>query len=181
MKFHPKPIIRYCYRYVFVALYILFPIYIMFGMTFNIAMTKMEDRLTCFLVGAVLLIFGSTLTHIAFWEKFFATLEITEDKIIWKCPFRKTQSMSLDDCVVIGACREHVKNGIRSECIYISDIAMPTIDTDLRGGLKRSRHLIKYVYSDKLCDYLIRKVPDKRTRTLGAYRWRRKNRETGMF
>ena len=177
MKFHPVPIIRYCYRYFFIALFILFPLYIMFGMTFNSALTKEEDQLLCFLFGAVLLVFGSLLMHFGFWEKFFATLEIAEGRVTWRCPFRKKQSMLLADCVVIGACREHMKKGIPSECIYISDTAMPMIDTDLPGALKRSRHLIKYAYSDKLCDYLIQKVPDKRTRILGAYRWRRKNKE----
>lgn len=174
MKFYPTPIIRHCYRYFLVALFIMFPIYIMFGMTFNRAMVGEEDRLGFFLLGLVLLIVGSVLIHIGFWEKFFSTLEITEDRVIWRCPFRKKQSMLLDDCVVIGACREHVNNGIPSECIYISDTKMPMIATDLRGSLKRSPHLIKYAYSDKLCDYLICKIPDKRTRTLGAYRCRRK-------
>ena len=173
MKFHPTPIIRYCYRYFFVALYILFPIYIMFGLTFNSAMTKEEDRLGWFLLGLVLLLFGLLLFHVAFWEKFFATLEITNDRVIWRCPFRKTQKILLDDCVVIGACREHVKSGISSECIYISDVAMAVVDADLHGTLKRSNHLIKYAYSDRLCDYLLQKVPDKRTRALGSYRWRR--------
>ena len=146
----------------------------MFGLTFNSTMTKEEDQLTCFLLGLILLVFGSILIHFVFWEKFFATLEIRENIIIWKCPFRKTRSIPLDDCRVIGACREHVRNGIPSECIYISDIVLPTMATDLPGALKRSRHIIKYAYSDRLCDYLIQKVPDKRTRTLSAYRWRRK-------
>ena len=146
----------------------------MFGMTFNSAMTKQEDQLTCFLFGTVLLIFGSILIHFAFWEKFFAILEIAENCVTWRCPFRKKQSMSLTDCVVIGACREHTKKGIPSECIYFTDNAMPMIDTELPSSLKRSRHLIKYAYSDKLCDYLIQNVPDKRTRILGTYRWRRK-------
>ena len=174
MRFHPAPIIRYCYRWFFIALFILFPLYIMFGMAFNRALTKEEDQLLWFLTGAVFLVYGSLLMHFGFWEKFFATLEITEERIIWRCLFRKTQSMFLVDCVVIGACREHTKKGIPSECIYISDTPMPMMDTDLPGALKRSHHLIKYAYSDQLCDYLIRKVPDKRTRTLGAYRWRRK-------
>lgn len=173
MKFHPTPAIRYCYRYLFVALYILFPIYIMFGLAFNSAMTKEEDRFGWFLLGGILLIMGSILMHFAFWEKFFATLEITDDWVIWRCPLRKTQRMLLDNCVV-GACREHVKKGIPSECIYFCDAAMPMMDTDLHGALKRSRHLIKYSYSNKLCDYLCQKMPDKRTRTLGAYRWRRR-------
>ena len=174
MKIRPVPIIRYCYRWFFIALFILFPIYIMFGLTFNSALTKEEDQRLCFLFGAVLLIFGTLLIHFEFWEKFFATLEITKDRIIWRCLFRKTKSMLLADCVAIGACREHTKKGIPSECIYISDAPIPAVDTDLPGTLKPSLHLIKYAYSDQLCDYLIQKVPDKRTRNLGAYRWRRK-------
>lgn len=177
MKFHPAPIIRYCYRYFFVALYILFPIYIMFGLAFNKAMTNEEDRLGWFWFGLALFIFGSSIIHFAFWEKFFATLEITDDQVIWRCPLRKTQSMFLADCVVIGACREHVNNGIPSECIYISNTTTQMIDTDLRGSLKRSHHLIKYAYSDKLCDYLLQKVPDRRTQSLSAYRWRRTSKK----
>lgn len=176
MKFHPMPIVRYCYRYFFVALFILFPIYIMFGISFNSSMVRADQRLAFFLMGLALLILGSLLTHFAFWEKFFATLEITKDHVIWRCPLRKTQSMSLDDCVEIGACREHVNNGIPSECIYISDRKNPVMDTHLHGSIKRSPHLIKYAYSDRLCDYLIQRVPDKRTGSLSAYRWRRKNR-----
>ena len=175
MKFHPMPIMRYCYRYLFIALFILFPIYIMFGMTFNPTMVSEEKRLGFFLLGLVLLIFGWVIIHVGFWEKFFATLEVTDDRVIWRCPFRKTQSMLLNDCLLIGACREHVNNGIPSECIYISDTKMPMLDAELRGSLKRSPHLIKYAYSDKLCDYLIRKIPDKRSSALSAYRWRRKN------
>ena len=70
MKFHPTPIIRYCYRYFLVALFILFPIYIMFGMTFNHAMVGEEDRVGFFLLGLVLLIVGSVLIHVGFWENF---------------------------------------------------------------------------------------------------------------
>lgn len=176
MKFWPKPIIRYCYRYFFVVLFILFPVYIMFGMTFNGSMVREEDRLAFFLMGLALFVLGALLMHFVFWESFFATLEITQDRVIWRCPLRKPQSMSLDDCVVIGACREHVNNGIPSECIYISDKEIAVMDSNLRGSMKRSPHLIKYAYSDRLCDYLIRKVPDKRTSSLSAYRWRRKNR-----
>ena len=172
MKFQPAPMVRYCYRYFFIALYILFPIYIMLGMPFS--RTASGDRFGWFLFGAALLILGSVLIHYAFWEKFFATLEITDDWIIWRCPFRKTQRISLDACVTIGACREHTKRGIPSECIYISDVQMSMMDTDLPGAIKRSKHLIKYAYSDRLCDYLIQKISDKRTRTLSAYRWRRK-------
>ena len=174
MRFYPAPIIRHFYRYFFVSLYILFPIFVMFGVTFNSAMIKEEDRLGWFLLGFAFLIFGSLLIHFAFWEKFFATLEITDDRVIWKCPFRKTQNMRLDDCAVIGACREHTRNGIPSESIYISDVVISMSETDLRGTLKRSKHLIKYAYSDTLCDYLLQKVPDKPTRILGSYRWRRK-------
>ena len=118
MKFHPTPIIRYCYRYFLVALFILFPIYIMFGMTFNHAMVGEEDRVGFFLLGLVLLIVGSVLIHVGFWEKFFSTLEITEDRVIWRCPFRKKQSMLLDDCVVIGACREHVNTVSLYDPVY---------------------------------------------------------------
>ncbi len=174
MKFHPEPLIRYCYRYFFMALYILFPGYIMFGMAFNSAMVKEEERGGCFLLGLVLFIAGSLLTHYAFWEKFFATLEITESQAIWRCPFRRTQRIALKDIVAIGACREHVGKGIPSECIYISNAKMPMIDTNLRGKLRRTPHLMKYAYSDRLCDYLVQKVPDKRTASLSAYRWRRK-------
>ena len=86
--------------------------------------------------------------------------------------------MNLNECVIIGACREYVNNGMPRECIYFSDIAMAAADLDLRGSLKRSRHLIKYAYSDQLCDYLSRRIPDKRTKALSAYRWRRKNQNT---
>ena len=176
MKFHPIPIIRYCYRYLMVGLFILYPIYVLVSSAFNteIAMIKEEDQLWWILIGAALLVGGALIIHLAFWEKFFATLEITDHQIVWKCPFRKTHRMSLNDCVAIGACKENTKGGVPSECIYIIDIKMPMIDTNLPGTLKRSHHLIKYAYSDQLCDYLLRKVPDKRTRILSAYRWRRK-------
>lgn len=174
MKFYPRPILRFYYRYIFILIFIIFPIYVSCGMAFDEQMVKTDERLHFVLLGLILLFSGVLIINFAFLESFFATLEITDNRVIWRCPFRKTQRMLLNDCVVIGACREHTKKGIPSECIYFSTAEMPMIDTDLHGALKRSDCLIKYAYSDKLCDYLIQKIPNKRTRALGAYRCRRK-------
>ena len=109
MKFHPIPIIRHYYRYLIVGLFILFPAYNFLVAVFfpAIAPIKEDDRLDWILITAALLVGAALMVHIAFWEKFFATLEITDREIIWRCPFRKTHRMYLDDCVAIGACKEN--------------------------------------------------------------------------
>lgn len=117
---------------------------------------------------------GCILVHIGFWEKCFSRLELSPEEIRWKCPLRRSRIMSVDNCVEIGAYLENEGKGIPKEQIYFSDHPNPKQHLDRNHSLKASNHLIKFWYSEALCQYLLRTYSGKQTSCLLAYRQRRK-------
>ena len=121
----------------------------------------------------ILAICGTVATHFV-WDKFFAVLILSKESICWKCPFRKSKKLSLANCIEIGAYIENAQKGIPSEQIYFSDYASPIRKVDKNGVIKSSQHLIKFPYSDELCDYLIKKYPNTLTESLSTFRHQQK-------
>lgn len=132
------------------------------------------EEFTFYLLGSGLSLSGCVLVHIGFWEKCFSRLEVSDWEICWKCPFRRTRRMALDACVEIGAYLENEGKGIPSEQIYFSDHPNPKQHLDRNGSMKASSHLIKFWYSEALCQYLLKTCPGRQTGCLLAYRQRRK-------
>lgn len=84
--------------------------------------------------------------------------------------FPKVKKLSLANCIEIGAYIENEQKGIPSEQIYFSDYASPIRKMDKNGVIKSSQHLIKFPYSDELCDYIIKKYPNSLTGSLSTFR-----------
>lgn len=171
MKFKPPKIIRFCYRYVLIVILIVLPL--VMAIDTIISSQDLYGEPFCFCIICIMLsIIGGILIHIGFWEKFFAVLILTEQEIRWKCIFRRARVMNLSDCVEIGAYLENASKGITSTQIYFSDHTYPQKHMGKNGAMKASQHLIKYWYSEELCNYLIKNYPSKKTGCLSAYRRR---------
>ena len=119
---------------------------------------------------------GGVLIHIGFWEKCFSHLELTEKEIRWVCPLRRSRIMQAESCVEIGAYLENEGHGIPTEQIYFSDHANPKRYMDKNGSMRPSSNLVKFWYSELLCQYLLRTYSGKQTSCLLTYRQRRKRK-----
>ena len=166
MKFYTKPLIRFCYRYVALFLFIVFPLCLSGYTEFMYGDGVWIYKVFCLFLAVC----GSILVNYAFWEKFFAVLIITNDRICWKCPFRHARMILVSDCAEIGVYIENANNGIPSKHIYFSDHKNPWEGIGKNGVVKASHHLIKFWYSDELCSYIIKSLPDEKTTLLRAYR-----------
>ena len=162
MKFYTKPIVRYCYRYIFLLLFIVLPVYLSSCTEF---LTD-EDTWIYTTFCLVLAVCGILLVHFVFWEKFFAILIISEDQICWKCPFRKQRIIPIVQCVEIGVYIENEGHGIPSKQIYFSDYPNPCSDASRYCEAKKSGHLVSFWYSEDLCNYLFSIFPPDKTSQL---------------
>lgn len=173
MKFYPPKIIRFCYRYILLFILCILPLLLACEIS-KISPTIEGSTLVLLIVCLALTLIGGLLIHFAFWEKFFAVLILTETEIRWICPFRKTRIILVTDCTEIGAYLENSNSGIPSEQIYFSDYRYPKQNMGKKGIMKPSQHLIKFWYTDQLCNYIIRNYCSKLTGSLSAYRRQRK-------
>ncbi len=132
------------------------------------------EELYFILMGFGMSLLGGIMIQLWFWEKCFSHLELSEQEIRWKCPFRRDRVIPVSQCVEIGAYVENEGNGVPSEQIYFSDHPNPKQNMGKNGVIKASKHLIKFYYDEELCKYLIRTYSGKQTSCLSAYRQRRK-------
>ena len=170
MKFYPPNIVRFFYRYALVFVLVLLPLFLGCDAIVSYHSAGLLDFIIC----TSLAIFGGILIHIGFGEKFFGVIILTDTEIRWKCPFRKTRVILLQDCAEIGAYLENEKSGFPSEQIYFSDHVYPKQHMTKNGIIKPSQHFIKFWYSEELCAYIIRTYPSKLTSCLSSYRRRKK-------
>lgn len=172
-KFHVHPWIRYFLRYFTVGIYLLFPIYSIYSVLYNETMFAASDRPLFLLLGCFLLIMGCCLLNFIYLERCFPVLILSNEEICWKCPFRKTIRIPVNQCIEIGAYLENANNGIPSEQIYFSDCSAPSRFAK-KGILTRSEHLVKFAYTEELYQYIIKNYPSKLTGCLLAYHRQRK-------
>ena len=172
MKFYPPKIIRFCYRYVLLFILCILPLLLAVEVS-KFSPTIEGSTLVLLIICLALSLIGGLLIHLSFWEKFFSVLILTETEIRWKCPFRKTRIILLSDCVEIGAYLENSNNGIPLEQIYFSDHRFPKQNMNKKGIMKPSQHLIKFWYTDHLCNYIICSYSGKLTGCLSVYRRQR--------
>lgn len=170
MKFFTKPILRYCYRYIFLFLFVGLPLCLSGYTDFLSGEDTWVYTVFCLFIAVC----GAILIHFAFWEKFFAVLTITDNHIYWKCPFRKQRTLSFMQCMEIGVYIENASNGIPSKQIYFSDHPNPLADMKNNGAMKISEHLVKFWYSDELCSYILSNLPEEKTNPLRIYRQKQK-------
>ena len=134
MKFYPPNIVRFFYRYALVFILIFLPLFLGCDAIVSYRSAGLLDFIIC----TFLAILGGILIHIGFWEKFFGVIILTDREIRWKCPFRKTRVIPLQDCAEIGAYLENEKSGFPSEQIYFSDHVYPKQHMTKNGIIKEN-------------------------------------------
>ena len=172
MKFFTKPILRYCYRYIALFVFIGLPLCLSGYTDFSSGEDTWIYTVFCLFIA----VFGAVLIHFAFWEKFFAVLTIANNHVYWKCPLRKQRTISISQCMEIGVYIENTSNGISSKQIYFSDHPDPLADIGTNGVMKVNDHLIKFWYSDELCNYILSNVPEEKTNALRIYQQAQKQK-----
>ena len=174
MTFYTKPILK-VYRYMFLFVFIGLPLYLATLAFFDISMVKQEDVLPHLLTMLLLAIVGAVLTHF-FWEKFFAVLTVADGQIIWRCPFRKTLRLQIDQCDYIGVQREDAHNGLLYYFIYVSDRPYPQEYAGKINKVSCKEGFIKFWYSEELSAYLISQIPGNKAGQLLAFRIQQKKK-----
>lgn len=104
-------------------------------------------------------------------------LKVTEDEIVWRSPFHFALKMRLNDCVYIGVDDMDDDNkvipivrGDEVSYIYFSSEPFPNKYKHKINRLKCKKNFIKFAYSDKLCEHLIKVFPqDKINKLTGFY------------
>lgn len=92
MKFYPPALVRYCFRYVWIILFIGVPLWLSTPMFWNVVVqSDVKAYITMCWIFAIC---GTVVTHFV-WDKFFAVLILSEESIYWKCPFRKSKNFLL--------------------------------------------------------------------------------------
>lgn len=149
MKFYTLPVLRYCYRYLIIAVLVGLPLFLSFS-----DIHDTEDMLLGFAIALI----GWIMIQIAFWEKCFAVLTLTENEIRWTCPLRRTKVISTTECKEMGAYLENATSGIPCEQTYFSIYPSPQ-KKDKNGNIKATKGIIKFWYSIELYNYLIKNYP----------------------
>lgn len=174
MTFSTKPLLK-VYRYLFLLVFIGLPLYLA-TLAFDPSMVKQEDVLPHLISQLLLVGVGMILTHFFFWEKFFAILTVADGEIIWRCPFRKTLRLQIDQCDYIGVQREDAHNGLLYYFIYMSDRPYPQEYAGKINKVSCKEGFIKFWYSEKLSEYLISQIPANKAGALLAFRIQQKKK-----
>ncbi len=166
MKFYTKPILRYCYRYLWLVVFCGIPAYLTIS---AIADYPAKNSLGLAIICGILFVYMAGLTHYAFWEKFFASIQIDNDQVIWRCPFRKTRTLPFSECW-IGVELEDAHNGLDYPLVYFSRNPYPEKYRSRINKMKVSPDFIKFWYSEELAEYIIRNVASQKMGSLQYYR-----------
>lgn len=142
-----------------------------------------------FLIGvAALCAIGSP---IAFWYIYqkdgslgFAFLKVYPDKITWMCPAYKSVTMYYDEMkyIKIEDCHKSAYHameirGDESTYIYMSDTPYPADYIGLVASIKCKKGTIRFKYSDKLCEELVKRLPDDKCISLKVFYHKMKARD----
>ena len=175
MKFYTKPVLRFYIRWVCIGILVILPLYMAFAVWELAAEAK--DGWILSAVCLLLAVCGIVLVSYAFWEKFFATLWITEDVIEWRCPFRKTRRIRLSECRFTGVEVEESYNGLPYPFIWFSVSPYPVEFRNKINKVQNSDTFIKFWYTEQLAQYLIDHFPGKLSGPVLAYRICRKRKK----
>lgn len=154
MKFHTLPVVKYYAGTMAFILLVLWPVGLFI---WGWQEYQVTGDVRWFVLPGVLLLLCILLHQFSFWKKFYATLHISENEIVWKCPLRKSISISIEDCVQIGI--EFEKTPAPLVYPYIYFVTYPySKDTSKNYGKVKCRDgLIKFRYSNRIAKYVISK------------------------
>lgn len=168
MRFYPTPMIRFYLRYASVFIFVIVPAYTTWA-----CVTDPTGGIGYGMFFVMLLVGGCLIMNV-FWEKMFASLEVGNGAVTWRCPFRKKQVISLCECVYSGVELEESHNGLPYPFLYVARKPYPTEYRNRINKVKTKDGFIKFWYSEDLCKCLERKLPKGTAGSLTAYRIRTK-------
>lgn len=130
---------------------------------------SIEIKTEFLLISGAFLLFGICLIQYAFWEKCFSYLIIRENFVVWKCPLRKSISVSCVNCYEIGL--EYEDAYVKNIYPYIYFVSFPYSKENSKyyGKVKCKKGLIKFRYTNKLAKYVITNYPNKVSYSLSKY------------
>lgn len=107
-----------------------------------------------------------------FWYRFFGRLIITENEIIWKCPFMKTRRLNQTEVKYAGFDYRFSSGSLRNitavDMAYFSRHPYPEECVGKSYKLRNSDDFIKFHASKKLCLCLQEWLPEPRNRIFAA-------------
>ena len=108
--------------------------------------------------------------HKELWVKLFATIYISEDKIIWRCPFRKTRCLTPEKCYIgVELEDSHIK--IDYPYIYFSLRPYPREFEHKIDKIPCSDEFVKYRYAPEVAEYILKTLPKEQTKRLNYYHY----------
>ena len=124
----------------------------------------------------IILLCGSGITfvyclHKELWEKFFATIYISADEVIWRCPFRKTRRLATRNCYIGVELEDAFNKSIDYPYIYFSLTPYPR---DLEHKINKipcSERFVKYRYHADICEYILKTLPEEQTKRLDYFHY----------
>ena len=176
MKFKPMPIIRF---YIRPGVLVLTALHIWMCTTpFQIPdeegiFLKVFWSVFCFF----LLFLWIYILHTELWDKVCATIYISPEEIIWKCPFRKTIHLPTPGCY-IGVELENFHNKLDYEYIYFSKTSYPREKVHKINEIPCSNSFVKYRFAPELAEYILKTLPKEQTKPLDYFyfKWKRENK-----
>lgn len=116
-------------------------------------------------------------------EQTASMLMVSKNKIVWKNLTKKNVKLRIDECKYVGIndCTQlpkvsyapsssfFLRRGDELSLIYISDHPMPREYYHKLSADKCKDGFICFVYSDKLCNALIKVLPEEKTAVLKAF------------
>lgn len=133
-------------------------------------------RIFSFVIGETILLSIVALYVLYLLPKSFSLLTVSQQKIIWRCPFYPSVKMRIEDCeyVSVEDMADHnrampVIRGDEIAYIYLSDKPFPDKYKHKADIVRRKKGTITFAYSDKLCQELISVLPKEKTGCLVSF------------
>ena len=176
MKFKPMPMIRFYIRPVILVLTAL----VIWASTTPFLIPEEEGlflRIFSHIFWFFCLFGWIYILHIEYWDKVFATLYISPEEIVWKCPFRKTIHLSTPGCY-IGVELENSHNKLDYEYIYFSKKPYPREKAHKINEIPCSDSFVKYRFHPDIAEYILKTLPKEQTKPLDYfyYKYKRENK-----
>ena len=133
-------------------------------------------EILCLVIGVTILLSSVPLYVLYLLPKSFSLLTVSQQKIIWRCPFYPSVKMRIEDCeyVSVEDMADHnmampVIRGDEIAYIYLSDKPFPDKYKHKADIVRRKKGTITFAYSDKLCQELISVLPKEKTGCLVSF------------
>lgn len=167
-KFKTLPIIRFYVGGMMLILFLLLPVFVSILIFFNIDMSA-EESIYGIIIACSFPVMGATVIHIAFWEKCFAFVTISDKTIVWKCLFRRSIKILRSDCKHVGL--EYETSAMPFEYPYIYFASFHYPDKNYKGPIKIKckEGLIKFRCTPELVEYVMKEFSEKTTYVLCSY------------